>query len=137
MRVCFADTAYYVALVSPHDEAHAIATRFAASYDGRIITTSAVLTEVGGHLSAPPNRPAFLRVVQHVQSDPGVQLVHIDRGIFRKGLELFQERADKERSLTDCTSFIVMHRHKLKDALTTDHHDEQAGFRVLLREDTQ
>jgi hypothetical protein len=50
-----------------------------------------------------------------------------------RGLTLFSRRPDKEWSLTDCTSFVVMQQERLTDALTTDHHFEQAGFRALLR----
>ncbi len=40
--------------------------------------------------------------------------------------------ADKEWSLTDCISFVVMEERGLIGALTSDHHFEQAGFSVLL-----
>ena len=43
------------------------------------------------------------------------------------------QRLDKDWSLTDCISFVVMRRRGLTDALTSDHHFEQAGFSILLR----
>jgi len=46
---------------------------------------------------------------------------------------IFSRRVDKAWSLTDCTSFVVMQEEGLTDALTTDHHFEQAGFAVLLQ----
>jgi len=36
--------------------------------------------------------------------------------------------------LTDCISFIAMQEYGLTEALTTDRHFEQVGFKVLLRE---
>ena len=42
----------------------------------------------------------------------------------------------KEWGLTDCISFIVMEDNGLTEALTTDEHFQQAGFRALLREET-
>jgi len=41
-------------------------------------------------------------------------------------------RADKDWSVTDCVSFVVMEQHGMKEALTADHHFAQAGFHALL-----
>ncbi|MFM6264927.1 MAG: PIN domain-containing protein, partial [Dolichospermum sp.] len=43
------------------------------------------------------------------------------------------QREDKEWGLVDCISFIVMQDRGISDALTTDIHFQQAGFRALLR----
>ncbi|HEV2949686.1 MAG TPA: hypothetical protein VGX70_20080 [Gemmataceae bacterium] len=50
-----------------------------------------------------------------------------------RGAKLFAERPDKEWSLTDCISFVVMTERGLYDALSTDRDFEEAGFRPLLR----
>ena len=52
--------------------------------------------------------------------------------LFRQGVELYIARPDKDRSLTDCISFVTMRQHGLTDALTGDRHFEQAGFNTLL-----
>ena len=46
---------------------------------------------------------------------------------------LFDKRPDKQWSLTDCIAFVVMTRRGIQDALTADHHFEQAGFTALLK----
>jgi predicted nucleic acid-binding protein len=46
---------------------------------------------------------------------------------------LYSQRPDKEWTLTDCISFVVMHEENLTGALTEDHHFEQAGFTALLK----
>jgi predicted nucleic acid-binding protein len=46
---------------------------------------------------------------------------------------LFEQRPDKEWSLTDCLSFVVMHDEGITRALTADHHFEQACFTALLK----
>lgn len=53
--------------------------------------------------------------------------------LWRRGLGLYAARPDKAWSLTDCISFVVMTDRGLTEALTGDHHFEQAGFRALLR----
>jgi predicted nucleic acid-binding protein len=60
--------------------------------------------------------------------------VPIGEPLFAAGLSLYQERLDKNWSLTDCLSFAVMAQHGLTEALTGDHHFSQAGFAALLME---
>jgi hypothetical protein len=52
--------------------------------------------------------------------------------IFRRALELYAQVSDKTWGLVDCASFVVTRDEHIVDALTTDHHYEQAGFRCLL-----
>ena len=53
--------------------------------------------------------------------------------LWQEGFDLYQRRLDKEWSLTDCISFVVMQREGITDALTGDKHFEQAGFTALLK----
>ena len=53
--------------------------------------------------------------------------------LFQRGVELFRARPDKEWSLTDCISIVVMTEKRISEALSTDRHFEQAGFKALLR----
>ena len=61
-------------------------------------------------------------------------VVRVDKEIFGEAWRLYSERLDKEWSFTDCTSFIVMNSMGLTDAFTSDHHFEQAGFNILLKD---
>jgi predicted nucleic acid-binding protein len=135
VNVVFADTYYYLAWINPRDGAHAAARQFAAEYRGDVITTSGVLLEVGDALCRSANRDSFLAVLPEIQDDPSVTLVQIDEALLGRGIELFRARPDKDWSLTDCISFVVMTELGLTDALTGDHHFEQAGFRALLQPD--
>jgi len=61
-----------------------------------------------------------------------VEIVPASQELFELGVNLFETRQDKDWSLTDCTSFCGMSEHGMCDALTADHHFEQAGFQILL-----
>ena len=121
------------ALVNPRDPAHDQASVFLQRYTGRLLTTKWVLTELGDGLSAPMNRSAFLTTVEALASDPSVTVVPCSDALFEDGVELYRRRPDKEWSLTDCISFVVMSQEGIAEALTGDHHFEQAGFRALLK----
>ncbi len=91
-----------------------------------------MLTEVVDALSRPADRSHAVAFVRTQQNDPAVVIISADHTLFELGLDLFSRRLDKDWSLTDCISFVVVRRHKLTDALTADRHFEQAGFKVLL-----
>jgi predicted nucleic acid-binding protein len=133
MIVRFADTFYFLALGNPGDPAHPRALALAAKPSGTLLTTAWVLTEVGDALSAPSNRAAFLRLYQRLQTSKAIEIVPPGPELFDRGLALYAARPDKGWSLTDCISFVVMSDRGLTDALTGDHHFEQAGFRAVLR----
>jgi predicted nucleic acid-binding protein len=98
-----------------------------------IVTTRLVLAELGAAFARVPLRHLFLAIVDQIEADPSIRVVAVDDPVFRDGVELFRQRPDKDWSLTDCVSFAVMQRDGITDALTADHHFEQAGFVALLK----
>jgi len=53
--------------------------------------------------------------------------------LFQEALAFYERHADKQWSLADCLSFIVMRDNGITQALTGDHHFVQAGFEALIR----
>lgn len=133
MSACFADTYFFVALLFENDEAHAEAQARAADLSGRLYTSAWVLTEVADALAAPGRRERFVPFLQFLRTNPLVTIVPAEQTLFDRGAALYDQRPDKSWSLTDSISFIVMQDHGLRDALTGDHHFEQAGFHVLMK----
>ena len=132
MKPVFADTYYYLALVNAKDIGHTKAVAFAKSATAPMVTTDWVITELADGLCAVANRPLFARLLKIIQSG-STTVVPFDSGLMDRGLELFADRADKDWSLTDCVSFVVMKEQGIGEALTADHHFEQAGFAALLK----
>lgn len=133
MITVFADTSYYLALLNRADAWHAVATRMSQSVRGRIVTTDFVLVEVGNALSRANLRSSFVHLIPHLRSASQVTIVPATRSLLDEGYDLFTQRPDKDWSLTDCISFVVMDRQGVSEALTADHHFEQAGFTILLK----
>jgi predicted nucleic acid-binding protein len=79
-----------------------------------------------------PRQPA-LSFVADLQDNTAVQVVYVSEPLHRAALDLLRQRPDKQWSLCDAVSFLLMPQHGLRDALTTDHHFEQAGFVRLLK----
>jgi uncharacterized protein len=63
---------------------------------------------------------------------PRTHIIPLDSRLLQRGLDLFANRPDKNWSLTDCISFVVMQNEGLTQALTGDGHFEQVGFKALL-----
>jgi predicted nucleic acid-binding protein len=133
MNAHFGDTFYFLALVSRDDAAHERAVAYFRGSRPPLITTAWVLTEVADALAAPAQRPTFLALRSALRADPEATIVPPSEQLFERGIDLYAKRMDKEWSLTDCISFVVMSEMSLTDALTADHHFEQAGFRALLK----
>ena len=93
-----------------------------------------MLVELGSALCATGDRHLFAPYARHLSADAGTLIIPASGALFDAGLALFADRPDKNWSMVDCISFVVMKKHRLKDALTADHHFQQAGFRALLRE---
>ena len=129
----FADSYYFFAVLNPKDASHDRALEFATEHDEPIVTTAWVLTELADGLAATANRNAFSRLVARLQSDPENELVPPSEELMARGVGLYDARPDKQWSLTDCISFVVMQDRHITGALTADHHLEQAGFTALLK----
>lgn len=133
MKTVFADTSFYIAFCNPRDALHAAAVECSRRFRGKVLTTEYVLVECGNAFSRLPDRNWLRLLVDDLRTSPLSTVIDADRALFDAGLEIFRDRSDKEWSLTDCISFHIMHSYGLVEALTADHHFEQAGFVALLR----
>jgi uncharacterized protein len=133
MKTVFADTSFYIAFVNPRDTGHRAVMDFVQRFSGKLVTTEYVLVEVGNWLARSGDRPIFLSLLKELQADPDTMVLAGDHSLFEAGLSLYSRRSYKNWSMTDCISFVVMRQRRLAEALTADHHFEQAGFKVLLK----
>lgn len=128
----FIDTSYFLALVNSRDKYHKAAKAMAAQVLPPFITSEAVLFELGNALAQPPHRLLGIRALQQIQTDKTIEIVSIDSALFAQAVAFYQSRSDQAWGLTDCSSFVIMQQRGCFEALTTDKHFEQAGFKRLL-----
>ncbi len=133
MSIVFADTFYWVAVANRNDASHRNATEFAQRSASRLLTTEWILTEVANGFATERHRYLVQQLRTLWRTDKTLSIIEANHDVFERGLDLFGNRPDKEWSLTDCISYVVMQDHGLTDALTADHHFEQAGFVPLLK----
>jgi predicted nucleic acid-binding protein len=112
---------------------HADAVKFFLSASRRL-THSYVLAEFVALAQARRLlRPPTLSFVADLQNNAAVEVVYVHETLHRAALELLHQRPDKSWSLCDAVSFLLMAQETIREALTTDHHFEQAGFVRLLK----
>ena len=107
----FVDTGYLLAVLNPRDELFERAQRWAATIDERLITTEYVLWELVNSFSDPVDRPKAHAAIDEIRSSASWKLVYATPELFSDGLTFHGLRADKDWSLTDCVSFMIMHDH--------------------------
>jgi predicted nucleic acid-binding protein len=77
-------------------------------------------------------RATVLAFLGDLLQNPDIETAWVDESLNREALDLLSQRSDKTYSLCDAVSFVLMRRKNLREALTTDRHFEQEGFRRLL-----
>ena len=137
-RRLFLDSSYAIALSNKLDNFHQQSLDIAQAIEQsklQIITTRAVLLEIGNSLSRPPNRTDAIQLLEYLEQDSQTTIVSLSEDIYSAAWKIYSRYHDKEWGLVDCVSFVVMRDFKLRQALTADTHFEQTGFQALLRHD--
>ena len=102
---------------------------------GHIVTSNYVLAELSALLMSPlrVDRENRLNLLHRIRTTDWLEVVHVDPSRETESWEYLLSRRDKDFSLVDCSSFVIMQRLGLRESLTTDGHFEQAGFIRLLK----
>jgi len=101
-----------------------------------ILTSEMVLVEFMNFFSRSDRclRTRAANYVIHLRNSPDIEIILQSSEQFDRAVRFYIDRADQQRSLTDCRSFLLMTRLNIIDALAHDKRFEQAGFRALLRQ---
>ena len=138
MNEVFADTSGWASFFLEDDRHHTKAFSLITQWEQQnrpVVTTNYVLSELIVLLSPSrgQQRSFVLKHIETIRSADWVEIVHIDESLDAKAWQLLASRLDKQWSLVDAVSFVVMRERGMTEALATDHHFEQAGFVRLLK----
>ena len=133
MMPVFADTSYFLAFLGEKDQRHERAIAWTQALRAPVVTTEYVVIEVGNSLTKGGDRAVFMEFYRTLRQAAKLEVIPASTELQDRGAKLFGERADKEWSLTDCISFVVMSERGIHEALSADRDFEEAGFRALLR----
>jgi len=138
MSAMFVDTSGWGSLIDVSQPFHGVAARIYREKrqdSFRIVTSNYVIAELVALLQSPLRirRTKIINFIDGIKASPYVDVIHVDRRADDEAWSLLAKREDKSWSLVDCSSFILMGKQGISDALTNDHHFEQAGFVRLLK----
>ena len=134
LRTLFVDSFYWIALIFPRDKFHWAVVQFSRGLVSvPLVTTDEVLGEVLNQFAGlgPYWRDKAAALVRDVRGDSQIQVLPQSRLDFDDALALYEARADKGYSLTDCRSMLAMRSLGMTEVLTNDHHFTQEGFTIL------
>ena len=135
MAVTFVDTVALIALVNGRDSLHESAIEIFSKLrkqNSSFVTSEFVLVEFANTLSASDFRERASTFIQGLQTSEDFEIIESSSQLFSRGFELYRNRVDKDWSLVDCISFVIMNEQQITEAFTQDRHFEQAGFSKLL-----
>jgi predicted nucleic acid-binding protein len=100
----------------------------------RTLTHNYVLAEFIALTNARSTvRRSAMAFADSISSIVNLRIIWVDDVLHEDGMHVLRQQLDKTYSLCDAVSFVLMRKAGITDALTTDHHFEQAGFVRLLR----
>lgn len=139
MTGLFVDTSGWGHLVDSSQGFHSLARGIyldALRQRRQIVTTNYIIAELAALMSSPLQipKPKASAFIESLKVSPYVEIVHVDETLDDQAWLMLKSRQDKNWSLVDCASFVIMQQRQLVEALTTDHHFEQAGFARLLKQ---
>lgn len=136
MNTVFVDTAALIALGDKGDLFHSQAMQVRNDLRRsqiNFITTNAVILELASYFSQSHRKALAIELIETLYSSKKWKCITVDEDLMNKGFDRYKQISDKNWSLVDCVCMIVAKDQGITDIFTTDHHFEQAGFRILLK----
>ena len=129
-RRIFADTSALYELVDENTPRHREVAEFLRenALSIRLVITDYVFEEIVTLVMAKLGKHYAIRLGERLRSSDFCSVVKVQPEDIETAWEVFSRFEDKKWSFTDCTSYVVMKRLGIREALATDGHFAQMGF---------
>jgi len=124
----FADTSFWFGLQERRDGRHELAKALVARGVGKIITTNHVVGETWTLLRRRSGHAAAVGFIDRLMALPDAEVVHVNDTLEADAWRWLRSRSEREYSFVDATSFAVMRRRRIREALAFDGDFNAAGF---------
>lgn len=124
----FADTSFWFGLQERRDSRYEQAKRLVSRGIGRVLTTNHVVGETWTLLRRRSGHRAAVGFLDRIRELPDLEIVHVDQSTERDAWRWLRSRSEREYSFVDATSFAVMRRRRIREALAFDGDFNAAGF---------
>jgi uncharacterized protein len=126
--VRFADTSFWFGLQERRDRRHQDAGALVARGIGRVLTTNHVVGETWTLIRRRSGHSAAVGFLDRLAALPDVEVIYVDEAVEAEAWRWLRARAEREYSFVDATSFAVMRRRRIREALAFDGDFNAAGF---------
>jgi hypothetical protein len=126
-QVTFVDTSAWYALYVWKDLHHVAAATWLKANRQPLLTTDYVIDETLTLMRSHDEGTVAIEFGTHAFEQRLATIHSIASDEIAAAWQVFRDYDDKDWSFTDCTSKVVMERHKIATAFTFDHHFRQFG----------
>ena len=126
----FVDSSFWIALIDQRDQNHPSAKNDLKSIlqDYQLCLSDLIIFETLTYFNCSLKRHDLaLRFLQKTESQV-FSIFSVDEAVKPQALVWFKRYADKDLSMTDCTSFVLMESEKIQWYAGFDDHFNQIGF---------
>jgi predicted nucleic acid-binding protein len=126
--VRFVDTSFWVALRFARDGRHADAKKIWEAGHGGLITTDVVVGETWTFLKRRTSHRRAVEFLDAVTKSPTIAIRHADEDLVDEAWRWLRRHDERSYSFVDASSFALMRRMRLREALAFDGDFAAAGF---------
>jgi predicted nucleic acid-binding protein len=126
--VKFVDTSFWIALRFRRDARYPLAKAIWEGGTGPLLTSALVIGETWTFLSRRAGHQRAVEFLDAVAKLSRLTIRHLDEDVESEAWRWLRRHDERQYSFVDATSFVVMRRLRLKEALAFDGDFSAAGF---------